>query len=101
MPIKVVLQSERGEALDSVLDNYGDLASILPFEDATFPLLQFLDQYGNTIFNRNQMAQLMRELNSLVEKSKKDEQKLLLHRIEELAKRCWDGIGLYLKFQGD
>jgi len=101
MSIDVVLERERGEAMDRVIDRYSDLASIWPIEDASFPLLQFLDQYGNTIFNRNQMAQVLRELKSLAEKSETDEQKVLLHRIEELAIRCRDSFHLYLRFRGD
>jgi hypothetical protein len=101
MPINAVLQSERGEALESVIDFHGDLASIWPVEDASYPLLQYIDPYGNTIFNRYQMVQLIRELQLLIVKSQSDEQKVLLHRIEELAIRCRDKLHLYLKFNGD
>ena len=56
MPIKVVLQDIRGCAIDQVLDPNCLLQRIWPIEDGSFPLLQYIDPYGNTIFNQVQMV---------------------------------------------
>jgi hypothetical protein len=102
MPIDAVLQNIGGtRKLDSVLDKYGDLHKCLPIEDTSFPLLQYVDPYGDTIFNPRQMPQLLSELELTMSRCSGEEPKLLLTKVRELAEKCRDARHLYLRFVGD
>jgi hypothetical protein len=58
MPIFVVLQTIEGKRLDEASPASSVLNRLLPFGDVSFPLLGFIDPYGNTIFNGTQMRAL-------------------------------------------
>lgn len=102
MPIKVVLQNIYGtERLNSVVDPYGGLNKCLPIEDPSFPLLQYVDPYGDAVFNPRQMPQLLRELDLLIARCSDEESKMLLEKVRELAVKCQNARHLYLRFVGD
>lgn len=101
MPIKIILQREHGEAVDQVLDPYGDLARSWPSGEESFPLLQYIDPYGHTVFNAMQMRQVIRELEVLKDQVTTDAAKSMIERVRELAARCRDTSHLYLSFVGD
>jgi hypothetical protein len=101
MPIKIVLETIRGKALGEVLDPNSDLAGIWPIDDPSFPLLQFIDPYGNTIFNGRQMSQVLHELESLDSRSSREDQKAILNSVKELALHCRENPHEYLRFVGD
>jgi hypothetical protein len=61
MPINIVLQTIQGNVLGQLLDPYNDLAQVWPVGKESFPLLQYIDPYGNTIFNQKQMPQVLKE----------------------------------------
>ncbi len=62
-----------------------------------FVLIQYLDPFGDTTFNKLQMSDLIKDLNGL----KKTDSNELIDEICELAERCKSGIHLYLTFYGD
>ena len=67
MSIYVQLETEMGVVLVALPDKRGLLGWLLglaPLKSTT--CLQFIDPYGNTIFNPNQIAVLKRELESIV-----------------------------------
>lgn len=101
MPINVVLQQEGGKVLEQVIDFRADLATVWPIDNPSFPLLQYIDPYGNTFFNGRQMPQVIRELNSLIGNTSNDSCVLLLRQVEQLAERCRDNPHEYLRFEGD
>jgi len=101
MPIKVILQTVDGNRQDEVLDANCALAKIWPVRDSTFPLLQYVDPYGNSIFNRQQMHQVVEELDVLLSRVLTDEQKEILLRVRGLAAKCKDRPHLFLRFRGD
>jgi hypothetical protein len=101
MPIKVVLEGERCDRQDQVLDPYADLAQLWPTGDQAFPLLQYIDPYGHTIFNGMLMRQVLRELELLAQKTDHEAAKNLFKNIKKLAVRCRDANHLYLRFVGD
>jgi hypothetical protein len=101
MPIKVILQTVDGNRQDEVLDPNYSLAEIWPVGDSTFPLLQYVDPYGNSIFNRQQMYQIVEELDVLLRRVLTDEQREILLRVRALAAKCKDRPHLLLRFRGD
>jgi hypothetical protein len=101
MAINVYLQNLKGEKEDQVFDLHNSLARLWPISDPSFPLLQYIDPYGNVIFNGMQMPEVRKELELLVEKSSSDEQKTVLRRIHDLAVRCQDHPHKFLRFRGD
>ena len=102
MPIKVILQSIDGtRRLKSVVDSDGGLNKCLPIEDGSFPLLQYVDPYGDALFNPRQMPQLLHELDLLRNRCSDEQSKLLLEKVRELALECQNARLLYLSFVGD
>ncbi len=61
-------------------------------------LLQYLDPYGDTVFNHLQMTDLINDLHALKDMDKGHE---LIDPIIELAEKCRYGTLLYLVFYGD
>jgi hypothetical protein len=102
MPIKATLQNIDGtRRLGSVVDSDGGLNRSLPLGDQSFPLLQYVDPYGNTMLNCLQMPQLLEELQVLISRCSDQESKSLLERVRELALECRNARHLYLRFVGD
>ena len=62
-----------------------------------FKLLCYLDPYGDTIFNRLQMHDLIHDLQQL----KKMDSNLLIDEVLLLAERCKRETHTYLYFYGD
>ncbi|SRR5258708_1049795 len=102
MPIKVVLQNIDGtRRLNTVVDGEGGLNKCLPIDDPSFPLLQYVNPYGDAVFNPKQMQQLLEELQLLVNQSSEEYSKRLLERVQVLARECQGANHLYLRFVGD
>lgn len=101
MAIDAILQNINGQREAEVVDANYSLAHIWPVCDQSFPLLQYIDPYGNTVFNGVQMPEVQRELEILVGKASTDEQKDILCRIRELAAECQKQPHMFLRFSGD
>jgi hypothetical protein len=101
MSISVYLQTIHEKKLDQVNDMDYCLAEVWPTADPKFPLLQYIDPYGNAIFNGLQMSQLKKEIASLKEVAITDEQVDLLNKISDLAERCRQQTHTFLRFRGD
>jgi hypothetical protein len=101
MPIKVAFQNLQGKKYKEVLPDGGLLNILLPLNDGRFPLLGWVDEYSNTIFNSNQMRPLIEELDRLVEDVSSENGKQILTKIRELATECRDSPQTYLRFIGD
>ena len=84
-----------------MVDADGGLNRFLPFGDHSFPLLQYVDPYGNVVFNPLQMPQLLVEVELLLNRATDQELRLLLEKLRELAILCRDSNHLYLRFVGD
>jgi len=102
MPIAISLRKENGETLSSIHESppEGQVLPILP--TAEFPMLGHVDPYGNTIFNRSQMRDIVAEIDRLVGSSAVDErQEGFLLKVKEL---CVEGLTRqhrFLWFLGD
>jgi hypothetical protein len=101
MAIQAILQTIDGKKRDEVVDAGYSLAAIWPCGDQSFPLLQYIDPYGNAVFNGLQMAAVRKELDVLVERVSSDEQRNVLHRIRQLTESCQKEPHLFLRFRGD
>jgi hypothetical protein len=99
--IDVVLQTGDGRQIDSVGDPKNVLHELLPSaDDATFSCLPFVDRYGDTTFNAEQMIEVVKEIDRILERLEKDpEGAALLRRVRELASR--NQSRFYPKFIGD
>ena len=102
MGIYVALRTERGEEVASVSDTRNILHDLLPqpYTDSN-SMLDWIDWYGNTMFNHVQMKRLLEEWDGLSEHVRKPEGKALLASIRGLAERCQAEGTLYLWFTGD
>ena len=102
MPLICKLETEQGEVLGEINDRDNLLHRLLPDpDDETFHCLRFIDWYGDTVFNRPQAERVLVELDLLQLRANTVGEKELLERIEHLARQCWNGVHLYLKFYGD
>lgn len=90
----IILEDENKEPLLSLNDEF-DIGSSIDL--SSFKLLCYLDAYGDTIFNRLQMDDLIKDLQSL----KQTEANPLLNEIQMLAERCKKEEHTYLAFYGD
>jgi hypothetical protein len=101
MSVKVILETVDGKREAEVVDFDYVLANIWPVGDDSFRLLQYVDLYGNTIFNRQQMGEVEKELDVLLQRVVSNEQKETLLRIRSLASRCKEHPHWFLRFRGD
>jgi hypothetical protein len=101
MAIKAILQTIDNKKGDEVADPNYCLGAIWPIADQSFPLLQYIDPYGNTVFNGLQMPEVQKELDLLIGKASTDEQRSILRGIRELAVNCQKQPHMFLRFRGD
>jgi|SRR5580704_12005821 hypothetical protein len=99
MAINVVLQTENGKIRRRVIDTSKGLNWILPIDNPSFPLLQFVDPYGDTIFNEKQTRHLIEELKTVIATAANPEERALLEQVKDLAEQI--DTHLYLWFVGD
>ena len=102
MGLEIVLQTELGAHVDAVADPKNYLGKLLPeVHGEKYPLLGGIDPYGDTIFNRIQMRRFLLEWIEASAKAGTPEERQLVSKIEELARRCRDEVHLYIRFVGD
>jgi hypothetical protein len=102
MSLRIRLEGERGQQYASIADTKYLFWHLMQESDVKHTCcLRFIDPYGNTVFNRLQMPQLLMELESLHEFIKSSEQAELLSKIEEFAHRCAHEPHNYIKIYGD
>jgi len=102
MPLDYVLEDENHTALREIGDPKGVLSGLLDraFQER-LPLLSGIDRYGDTTFNRHQMAPVLQELGRLSEWAETDEQKSLLKEIVALCQECESRVHTYITIVGD
>lgn len=102
MPISVVLQTiDQTKQLDHAFPLKTPLERLLPFEDTSFPMLGFIDPYGNTLFSSVQMQLFIPEWDRLTQNVSEDEDQKFMLRVRQLAERCADQPHLFRRFVGD
>lgn len=94
MTFTISLEDETRKAIE-ILDNRLIINSNVNLDN--YKLLQYLDPYGDTIFNRNQINDLITDLKKL--------DKLIINsiirQVIELAETCKNEVHTYLCFNGD
>jgi len=102
MPLTVVLQGiDRTRRLDQAVPLKTVLERLLPFGDTSFPMLGFIDPYGNTLFNGVQMQLFILEWDRLMRNVTDKEDSRFLQKVREMAERCKAEPHLFLRFVGD
>lgn len=101
MPLKVVLQTADGKRLAEAVPPAAALNRLLPIGDASFPLLRFVDPYGDTIFNGVQMQGVLPELNRLSQRVIDNQESEFLLIVNGMAERCKKEPHTFLRFIGD
>ena len=98
MPWNVKLENEEGKTLDEIMKVWG----FVPSADALdYPLLRFIDPYGDTIFNRPQMVPFLEEWGRLEQLAQQNSQRAQWDAIKRMAVRCHSEPHTYLRFVGD
>ncbi len=103
MGINVQLEDERGtclEMLEDYLPGSLKLHNLVFYGRSDFPLVGSIHPYGDTIFNRLQMRQLLKEWAVLISRVQESE-RIVMEETRRLAEACRDGVHLYLRFIGD
>lgn len=102
MGLSVILEDEQGVRMAGVEDPENLLHRLLPSaDDLRSRCLRYVDWYGDTVFNRRQVIDILNELKLLMSDASTHEERVLLQQLFDLALRCKDGVHLYLKFYGD
>jgi hypothetical protein len=97
--IRVVVQDENGKVVSQAVDVSS--AVIARPDDPRFACLRFVDPYGDTVFNRLQLAALLEDLRLLKGSSNGGQHEAVFRQIEALVERCQAEPHLYLKLVGD
>jgi len=92
---------EFGKKLAEVADPHNHLHRLLPQASPDSRFLQYIDWYGDTVFNTLQAEDLLNEWMSMYEHAESDAERAVLEEIAKLIRRVKDDIHTYLKFEGD
>ena len=98
MTMRLDLRKENGDVIESETSRAWELGAALPGYDAVDdPYLRLVDPYSDTWFSSYQMVAVIPELERLAA----EKPLLSTKRALELARKCREGIGLYIVFRGD
>ena len=103
MPISVALQNIYSQKKEQIVPDARDVVinDFIPFEDPTYPMLQYIDEYSSTIFNVSQMRGFLVEWDRLVQTLTDPKQREVALEIRRLAEKCQKNPQTYLCFNGD
>jgi len=101
MPLKVVLQTIDGKRLAEAVPPKAALNRLIPFGDVSFPLLRFVDPYGDTIFNGAQMRGFLPEWSRLIQGVTDKQDSEFLLSVRSMAEKCEKEPHILLRFIGD
>lgn len=102
MGLTIYLQDSKGNVFETITDESNLLHNILPASaDSRFLTISRIDWYGDTIFNRMQMADVIQDLKRLDSVNFSPAEKDMVFEIISLAKTGIERPHFYLKFCGD
>jgi hypothetical protein len=102
MPLSVVLQGiDRTRRLDQAFPSKTPLEHLLPFGDFSFPMLGFIDPYGDTLFSGVQMQLFIPEWDRVMQNVTDRDDVEFLSKVRQMAKRCMKHPHTFLRFVGD
>jgi hypothetical protein len=100
MSFEITLETENNEILEKIYED-GRLLHFPGPNDKTFYCIKYIDDYGNTVFNRLQMDDFITEMRILQDNSENPKTKDLIEDILKLAYKCKHEVHTYIKFYGD
>lgn len=103
MPMTIRLETESKGVLGDVFDRTLAIVTLAHevHSQAPLGLLQFVNPWGDTVFNELQMPTVLRDLDRLREKARSEEDREVLLGVEKLAKQGMNDHHVYLWFYGD
>ena len=102
MGVDLRWEDEDGKLIDEILDPKMCISHLVLKTDlAGATCLRFIDPYGDTTFNQNQIPILIEELKATSERVQDNGIREHLRRIIELAETSRGQLHTYLKFYGD
>ena len=103
MGIDAQLTDERGNILAEILDPLSRVSKLIPAvpDWESTRCIQYIDPYGDTIFNRLQMECFLEEWQMVEGLAADQDDKVQLGAVRALALRCKNAAHMYLKFIGD
>jgi hypothetical protein len=102
MGLIIRLEGENGGLHQEVYDPKNFIIKAINNHDVSKTFcLQFIDPYGDTIFNQLQVIRLKKELMEIRNKTEHEEQLNLFIKIEEMIENCLLEPHRYIKFYGD
>jgi len=97
--LRAIVVDENGSQVGEATDLPGKV--ILDNGDRRLFMLQFVDPYGDTIFNQLQIPAVLNDLEFLKRCVGAPEWKQIIERLEALCGLCLEKPHSYLKFIGD
>src|SRR5215475_6347897 len=103
MGMNAQLMSERGEVIEEVSDDQSRLHPLIEAvrDYESTHCLQYMDPYGDTIFNSLQLPRFLDEWKMVMEVAVATEDKDLAASVQRLALLAEEEIHMYLRFVGD
>jgi hypothetical protein len=108
MGLVLKLQDEWGDVLEEIADPKDLLGPYIPpINDESYHCLRFIDRYGDTYFNRQQIERFKIEWERLAATVREDDKEVeaavrsLFEQVSEFARKCQREPHLYIKFEGD
>jgi hypothetical protein len=99
--IDLFLKTLNGKKKELLDDPDALLSRLWPIGDPSFPLLQYIDPYGVTIFGTTQVAQIQKELKMLIQGTTNTKERELLAQALDFAVRASEHPHWFLWFSGD
>ena len=104
MGIDAVWITENGEPKEQVFDSRQHLSRLAAsrwHKLADTKCLQFLEPWGDAIFNQSQVPHLLQELRSELAEVPDSETRLHVEKVIHLVEKAVDQTHTYIKFIGD
>jgi hypothetical protein len=102
LALTITLEDESGSVIDRLFDPQNFVLRLAEgsASEHELALLRYVDAYSDTIFNRAQMTDVLRDVARITTKAMGDAV-VIVEKLRELAERCASEPHLYLKFYGD
>jgi len=104
MTLAILLEDEFGEREDGFVD----VGYLLPIIETSFGgteererLLDYIDPWGHTVFNRLQLDRLSAELDELRKIGLNDKELKIINQFQDLIAKCKKTVHTYIKITGD
>jgi len=102
MGVDVYRNGENGEQLEFLADASGILARLIDLarKSGEFPLLKYVDPFGDTLFNRLQLPEFVEECRRLLTLTAGAEETEFIHHVIAIGERADEQID-YVLLVGD